>query len=289
MATTRILENKIKIKRRVSFRKTSVMLLLSLFGILFSVVVDANRLGHSLHHARLLQHIAENTIQPSGYQSLNNISRSNVDLGSDRGIVDDEDISSARNNYQGNNALLDAKEKKFDRNDSVINLSEAAPGSSIVEKTPGESERTTQGQQYPFNPSKDTTNKKGTSADTSKSSNHSFAASSAKGNNVIELEVEDIPTIVREGTSPMEIFQGSRGMFFCILFGVLVTIFTAWQVADYPDGAYSSLCRWTVTTLGFLFRVLLFPFSICCKLNNHEHAPLPASDYGYKDPSLEFS
>ncbi len=132
-------------------------------------------------------------------------------------------------------------------------------------------------------------NEHGSNQDTSESSNILSTESSINENTFTELQVEDIDTILREGTSPIEIFQGSHGLLFCILLAVCVSIFTAWQVADNPDGAYSSLCRWTVSVVGRFLRFLLFPLNVCFHFNDRGHLPLATSDYGYKDPSMEFS
>lgn len=127
-------------------------------------------------------------------------------------------------------------------------------------------------------------NHKGTPVETA-----SYHFDEMKDSRFTDLEDEDIPMIMREGASPIQLLVGSRGLTFCILLGICATIFTAWQVAENPDGAYSSLCRWTVSMIGFLVRILVFPFCMCCKFSDQGHIPLATSDYGYKDPSLEFS
>jgi hypothetical protein len=147
---------------------------------------------------------------------------------------------------------------------------------------------TNQGETNIKNPSR-LSNEHGSNQDTSESSNILSTESSINENTFTELQVEDIDTILREGTSPIEIFQGSHGLLFCILLAVCVSIFTAWQVADNPDGAYSSLCRWTVSVVGRFLRFLLFPLNVCFHFNDRGHLPLATSDYGYKDPSMEFS
>lgn len=256
-----------------------MLILLPLVAIFFSgvVVVDAGRLGQTLDHPRLLQSkVVETEHQSSGDQ-----------LGSERDILDEDDTpgSSESEHVDG---FLDAKGQKSVETDPTSASSEAVRGSDSIQETPEEMEKGTQieqGRENPRNPSTITNQKGNNNLDNSGSSNNSFEASSLNEHTFTELEVEDMTTIVQEG----DLFRGSRGLVFCILLGVCASIFTAGQVADSPDGAYASLCRWTVSTLALFFRILLFPLSMCCNWNNHEHVPLARTDYGYKDPSLEFS
>lgn len=282
MSIRKMPEDKSRRLWRIPYRPTSIMLFLPLVIACFSGGgVDADRLRHFLNNHRSLQYIDETTNHLSGHQDLN------ANSGSNTGYVSDRDMFGEDNPLGKSEAdNFDSSLYSNDENDPVITSTEAANGPTLEK-----SEKLTQIKQGQLNSkSKSTaTNQKGTNLDNSESTDLSFESSSVNANAFTELEVEDITTIVREGTSPIELVQGRRGLVFCILLVVSATIFTAWQVADYPDGAYSSLCRWTVSSLAFLFRAIIFPFRMCCNFNNHEHVPLAKSDYGYKDPSMEFS
>lgn len=80
-----------------------------------------------------------------------------------------------------------------------------------------------------------------------------------------------------------------------MILAIFAMIFTAYQMSENPDGIYAAMCRFCITVLVCLFRLLLSP----CKgfffgfTNNNRHrnyyGHLPSStlDYGYRDPSVE--
>jgi hypothetical protein len=96
---------------------------------------------------------------------------------------------------------------------------------------------------------------------------------------------------------------------FTIVLGVLAAIigmiFTAWQMADNPDGIYAALCRLTLTCIQLAFRIIMSPCRKCCggHWSHHHHhlagtngyhepyghLPVSTMDYGYKDPALELT
>jgi hypothetical protein len=275
MTVKRMLQNNIKLHCRVYYQAISKTLLLSLLAIRFAAYVDAHRLGESLPH--LLRAKAEATSPISTHDShLHTVS------GSDRRILVENHLSNNNNLKMDETSTLESK-----GNNSDIAASEAKMNPTTKDETAEsknqDTHSTSQGEKGINNPS-------GVSNDhgSNEPSNPLYPESSNKENTFTELEVEDINTIIREGTSPIKMFQGSRGLLFCVVLAVCFSIFTAWQVADNPDGAYSSLCRWTVSMVGHFVRVLLFPLDLCFHFNDRGHVPLATSDYGYKDPSLEF-
>ena len=78
-----------------------------------------------------------------------------------------------------------------------------------------------------------------------------------------------------------------------VLLGIMAMIFTAYQMSENPDGIYAAACRFCITVLVCLFRIILSP----CKglfgyannrhLSHYGHVPVSTMDYGYRDPSVE--
>ena len=76
-----------------------------------------------------------------------------------------------------------------------------------------------------------------------------------------------------------------------MLSAIAAMIFTAWQMAENPDGIFAALCRLCITSISLVFRLVLAPCKGCLGMNSHSyhygHMPVSTMDYGYKDPSLE--
>jgi hypothetical protein len=80
--------------------------------------------------------------------------------------------------------------------------------------------------------------------------------------------------------------------------GIFAMIFTAWQMAENPDGIYAAMCRLVLTICNLVFRLALAPCHRCCPgllspsapHYRHTYGHVPATlDYGYRDPTLELS
>jgi hypothetical protein len=71
--------------------------------------------------------------------------------------------------------------------------------------------------------------------------------------------------------------------------GVLGMIFSAWQMADFPDGPFAVLCRATISAFAFVFNILLLR---PCRRRSQQyggHIPVSTMDYGFKEASFDFS
>lgn len=80
---------------------------------------------------------------------------------------------------------------------------------------------------------------------------------------------------------------GIRLLLFMIGAGILGMVFTAWQMADFPDGPYAVLCRWILSVFAFLFSILLL--RPCRRQQYGSHVRVATMDYDYKeDPNFQF-
>ena len=71
--------------------------------------------------------------------------------------------------------------------------------------------------------------------------------------------------------------------------GLLGMIFSAWQMADFPDGPFAVLCRAIISALAFVFNILLLR---PCRRRSQQyggHIPVSTMDYGFKETSFDFS
>jgi hypothetical protein len=85
--------------------------------------------------------------------------------------------------------------------------------------------------------------------------------------------------------------------------GLIGMVFTAWQMADYPDGFYAGLCRMIFGSIQFLLYILTTPYRIICyyccgrrTAGGHEpYGRISTMEYGYStsknntNPALELS
>jgi hypothetical protein len=86
--------------------------------------------------------------------------------------------------------------------------------------------------------------------------------------------------------------------------GLIGMVFTAWQMADYPDGFYAGLCRLIFGSIQFLLYILTTPYRIICyyccgrrTAGGHEpYGRISTMEYGYSssgknntNPALELS
>ena len=75
-----------------------------------------------------------------------------------------------------------------------------------------------------------------------------------------------------------------------VILGVLAMIFTAYQMSENPDGIYAAACRFCITVVVCLFRIVLSPCKGWLGYSNHRHMShyghVPV-DYGYRDPTVE--
>jgi hypothetical protein len=92
-----------------------------------------------------------------------------------------------------------------------------------------------------------------------------------------------------------------RISFWGIMAAIAAMIFTAWQMAENPDGLFAALCRLCITCVGLVLRLVLTPCKSCLggpllgimglghggHSYQYGHMPVSTMDYGYKDPSLE--
>jgi hypothetical protein len=52
--------------------------------------------------------------------------------------------------------------------------------------------------------------------------------------------------------------------FIYFIITMILMVFTAHQLSEYPDGVYANMCRLTITIMGVFFKLLLFPFRKVC-------------------------
>lgn len=70
---------------------------------------------------------------------------------------------------------------------------------------------------------------------------------------------------------------------------IISLVFTAWQMSDYPDGLYASLCRLVLSGFGLVVQIVTSPCRKCCGGSNESYGRISTMDYGYKDPALELA
>lgn len=91
---------------------------------------------------------------------------------------------------------------------------------------------------------------------------------------------------------PSPIYQKSPSEHFLLPWisavGLIGMIFTAWQMADHPDGIWATLCRWILDIIRFVIYILTTPCRKCC--HNEPYGRISTMEYGYaKNPALELS
>ena len=94
-----------------------------------------------------------------------------------------------------------------------------------------------------------------------------------------EREVED-PLLPEEGTSTFILNSISLTAQRCLglVAALLGMIWTAYQVAENPDGLYANLCRSIISVFGFFCRI------VTCKscMGAHRHIPVSTMEYAYR-------
>jgi len=103
---------------------------------------------------------------------------------------------------------------------------------------------------------------------------------------MLSSNYDEDPVLILGGHATWASSQSIVFLVIGMLLGGIGMVFTAWRVADFPDGPYAALCRMIITTVGFFLRLVLFPCRSCLKNPYQGHIPVATMDYGFKDPSL---
>lgn len=58
--------------------------------------------------------------------------------------------------------------------------------------------------------------------------------------------------------------EAAKISFIYFMITMVLMVFTAHQLSEYPDGVYANMCRLTITVLSVFFKLVLFPFRKVC-------------------------